>query len=280
MEIRPLAYFVAVYEERNLSLAARRVGVSQPSISVAMQTLEATLGCPLLIRHAKGVTPTEAGEQLYPLAIKLLGDTEAIHRAVREHRPLEPLRLALTRFLPLERTVALVREFSRAAGGFDVRLVGDDEEADLRVVTHFTLRDDEIFYPLWRDTYLLGLPRSHPLTLRSALALDDLDGLPWLAREGCEVEAQLTAALDQCGVKPALKARVSTDEVAIALLDTGLGAALLPRHAILGPQSQLCEISGMTLERNVGIAHARNYPLTDQLLQVFEQCRTLWQSGN
>lgn len=280
MEIRPLAYFVAVYEERNLSLAARRVGVSQPSISAAMQALEATLGCPLLIRHAKGVTPTAAGEQLYPLAIKLLGDTEAIHRAVREHRPLEPLRLALTRFLPMERTVALVREFSRAGGGFDLMLVGDDEEADLRLVTHFTLRDGEIFYPLWRDTYLLGLPRSHPLTLRSALALDDLDGLPWLAREGCEVEAQLAAALEQCDVKPAVKAKVATDEIAIALLDTGLGATLLPRHAILGPQSQLCEIAGMTLERNVGIAHARNYPLTDRLLQVFEQCRRLWQSGN
>lgn len=280
MEIRPLAYFVAVYEERNLSLAARRVGVSQPSVSAAMQALEATLGCPLLIRHAKGVTPTAAGEQLYPLAIKLLGDTEAIHRAVREHRPLEPLRLALTRFLPLERTVALTREFSRAAGGFDIMLVGEDDEADLRVVTHFTLRDDEIFYPLWRDTFLIGLPRSHPLTLRSALALDDLEGLPWLERQGCEVEAQFRTALDQCGVKPAVKARLANDEIALALLDIGLGACLLPRHAILGPQSQLCEIAGMTLERNVGIAHPRNYPLTHQLLQIFEQCRRLWQSGN
>ncbi|WP_048645937.1 LysR family transcriptional regulator [Nitratireductor soli] len=279
MEIRPLGYFVAVYEERNLSLAARRVGVSQPSISAAMQALESALGCPLLIRHAKGVTPTAAGEQLYPLAIKLLGDAEAIHRVVREHRPLEPLRLSLTRFLPLERAVALVREFSRASGGYDVILAGEDEEADLRVVTHSTLRDDEIFFPLWRDTYLLGLPRSHPLTLRSALALDDLQGLPWLKRTGCEVEAQLEAALEQCGVAPAVKARISSDESAIALLDAGLGSCLLPRHAIVGPQSQLCELAGMTLERNVGIAHARNYPLTDSLLQALEQCRRLWQSG-
>ena len=103
MEIRPLAYFVAVYEERNLSLAARRVGVSQPSISAAMQALEATLGCPLLIRHAKGVTPTAAGEQLYPLAIKLLGDTEAIHRAVRELR-------RGARAVPRERKARVVRE--------------------------------------------------------------------------------------------------------------------------------------------------------------------------
>ena len=54
MEIRELRYFAAVYSERNLTAAARRCFISQPSISAAIANLEAELGTTLFIRHKKG----------------------------------------------------------------------------------------------------------------------------------------------------------------------------------------------------------------------------------
>ena len=62
MDIRELRYFAAVYRERNLTEAAKRCFISQPSISAAITNLEAELGTTLFIRHKKGVAPTRSAD--------------------------------------------------------------------------------------------------------------------------------------------------------------------------------------------------------------------------
>src|ERR1700744_477181 len=64
MEIRELRAFIAVMEEGTFSAAARRLHISQPSLSVSMQSLERQLGGRLFTRHHTGAEPTELGEAL------------------------------------------------------------------------------------------------------------------------------------------------------------------------------------------------------------------------
>jgi DNA-binding transcriptional LysR family regulator len=59
-----LSYFLAVAESQNLSRAAERLGISQPSLTLAMRRIEEAVGTNLLIRHKRGVTLTKAGKQL------------------------------------------------------------------------------------------------------------------------------------------------------------------------------------------------------------------------
>lgn len=59
-----LIYFIEACSSLNLSRAAERLGISQPSLSLAIQRLEQTVGTKLLIRHKQGVTLTHAGKQL------------------------------------------------------------------------------------------------------------------------------------------------------------------------------------------------------------------------
>lgn len=61
MEIRDLRVFVAVAEEAGFSAAARRLHMSQSSLSQIIQTLEKQLGGRLLERHHAGARPTERG---------------------------------------------------------------------------------------------------------------------------------------------------------------------------------------------------------------------------
>ena len=72
MDIRELRYFAAVFRERNLTAAAKRCFISQPSISAAITNLEAELGTTLFIRHKKGVAPTESAEQFYAVARRII----------------------------------------------------------------------------------------------------------------------------------------------------------------------------------------------------------------
>jgi LysR family nitrogen assimilation transcriptional regulator len=64
MDLRQLRYFREVAAQRSFSAAARRLNVAQPALSRQVRALEEDLGLPLLIRTARGVHVTEAGERL------------------------------------------------------------------------------------------------------------------------------------------------------------------------------------------------------------------------
>ncbi|MBI3440592.1 MAG: LysR family transcriptional regulator [Proteobacteria bacterium] len=67
-----LTYFVEVANTLNVSRAAERLGISQPSLTLAMQRLEQSVGTSLLTRSRRGVNLTPAGKQVLAHARHLL----------------------------------------------------------------------------------------------------------------------------------------------------------------------------------------------------------------
>ena len=61
-----LSAFVAVAEQRSFSKAALQLGISRPSISEMVRSLEERLGVRLLNRTTRSVALTEAGERCSP----------------------------------------------------------------------------------------------------------------------------------------------------------------------------------------------------------------------
>ena len=71
MQMSQVRYFLAFCEERNFTRAAKRCGVSQPSLTNAIKRLEQTLGGPLFYRDPKKVEPTELGRVVKPYLTQL-----------------------------------------------------------------------------------------------------------------------------------------------------------------------------------------------------------------
>src|SRR5574341_701444 len=84
MELRHLAYFVAVAERLNFSRAAEELHVAQPAISQQIHVLEQELGEPLFERIGRRVQLTDAGHALLPHARQILSAVEAARNEVRE----------------------------------------------------------------------------------------------------------------------------------------------------------------------------------------------------
>src|SRR6476661_2151465 len=73
-----LRYFVTVADEGQITRAASKLHIAQPALSQAISQLENELGIELLIRHARGVSLTLAGEIFLPKArAALAADAEA-----------------------------------------------------------------------------------------------------------------------------------------------------------------------------------------------------------
>ena len=62
--LRQLEYVLAVHDLRHFGRAAERCGVSQPTLSVQIATVEQSVGVPLFERTSSQVVPTPAGEML------------------------------------------------------------------------------------------------------------------------------------------------------------------------------------------------------------------------
>ncbi|WP_127850209.1 LysR family transcriptional regulator [Lacticaseibacillus hulanensis] len=86
MELRVLRYFLMVVAERNISRAAEKLHVSQPTISRQLSDLETELGVTLFERGQRSITLTRAGEyfasqarQIIELADKTVANVQHTH---------------------------------------------------------------------------------------------------------------------------------------------------------------------------------------------------------
>jgi DNA-binding transcriptional LysR family regulator len=73
--------FLAVLDEGSLSGAARRLGLTQPTLGRHIEAMELALKRPLFVRSQRGLTPTEAALALKPYAEALQANAEALLRA-------------------------------------------------------------------------------------------------------------------------------------------------------------------------------------------------------
>jgi LysR family transcriptional regulator, nitrogen assimilation regulatory protein len=83
MQFRHLRYFVKIVEAGSFSRAAATIHVAQPALSQQVGELEERLGVSLLLRSARGVRPTAAGELLYREASEILRMLEQLPGIVR-----------------------------------------------------------------------------------------------------------------------------------------------------------------------------------------------------
>jgi len=88
MELRVLRYFLGVAREQNITAAAERMHVTQPTLSKQLMDLEDELGAKLFIRGNRKITLTEAGEYLRQRAqeiVDLADKTQSAFQSTEEN---------------------------------------------------------------------------------------------------------------------------------------------------------------------------------------------------
>ncbi|MFT3765543.1 MAG: LysR family transcriptional regulator [Minicystis sp.] len=130
-----LATFRAVAGAGTISAAAKLLHLSQPAVTAQVRKLEEQCGAPLLLRSARGVAPTDAGQRLlgYAERVEALLDEAAETLAAP---PAEARELTLSASTTVASYVLppLLAEFARSAGQLAVRVdVGNTEDVLERV---------------------------------------------------------------------------------------------------------------------------------------------------
>lgn len=254
-DLRALGYFVAAYEEKSITGAARRCFIAQPSISAAIRNLESALSVKLFERSKTGLVATLSGERLYPRARSLLADSDALLQEFRQS-PQTQLRLYVQADVLTRRLGPLISALTELVPHAVLTLTQDREEASLRLIAEHCKDANEWFMPLWCEDYVMIVAHKHPLRLKPSVELGDLHGMAFIERPYCALNLVFTRMLAEKGIVLDIRASAQREEVLLQMVELGLGAALVPASHAAGLREvtsrPLILPSGM--ERRMGLA--------------------------
>ncbi|MBB2494769.1 LysR family transcriptional regulator [Aquipseudomonas ullengensis] len=95
MTVKQLRAFLAVAQSLSFAQACARLHLSQPALSLAIKSLEESLGGQLLVRTTRSVALTPEGETLLPIARRLLAEWDNAEELLRQHFTLQLGKVAI-----------------------------------------------------------------------------------------------------------------------------------------------------------------------------------------
>ncbi|MBP6070488.1 MAG: LysR family transcriptional regulator [Candidatus Accumulibacter sp.] len=291
---RQIETFTAVAHHRSFSKAAEALHLTQPAVSLQIRQIVDTLGLPLFEQEGREAILTAAGEEMLRTARALDDVWGRFEAAIDDLKGLKRgrLRVALVTtakyFLP-----RMLGDFCRRYPEINIELAIADRE---RIVARMRGNQDDLYVMLYppEDLEVSSFPflDNEQVVIASAghwaaarqIELGELESERFILREaGSGSRRTIDEHLAQLGIRLEVKLTVSSNEAIRDLVASGMGLAVLSRHALpADPATEgLCilDVQGFPLRRPWRVAHLRSKILSlparaflDELLQANHCC--------
>lgn len=247
--LQQIEALVNLVEERNFSAAAKRMMLTQPSLSKHIRNLEDLTGCPLINRTRTGISLTPEGSILYGYAKRILrlrdeakdkialaresvsGNIFAGASTIPATYLLPPVLSALRRSHPDIRVHVTTGDTDNVihmvlAGHAEIGFIGSPVQ-DRRVVGE----------PIWDDELILVVNADHPWAAAREVAVADLAGEPFVIREKgsgtrAVFEKHLLATHGHGLERFCVAGEMGSTEAVKEAVIAGLGVSVLSVHAV------------------------------------------------
>lgn len=289
-----LEALVRLVEERSFSRAAKRMFLTQPSLTKHIRNLEEALGAKVVNRASRAFTLTPEGRVACDYARRILKLREEAADRVMRVRETEAgdIRIAAstipaTYILPsaiagFRERYPGIRTAVRAADSSEVIETVLENGAEIGFIGKEPASVKLVGEPLWRDRMVLAVPAAHPWAKRRSVRLRELGGAPFVNREkGSATREAFERCLAGAGDAGTQGLRVvaemgSSEAVKEAVL-AGVGISVLSVHAIrrelkAGALAAL-SVEGCPIERSFHLIYRRQFDLMAHHKRFIEYIR-------
>lgn len=282
LDFRHLQVVLSVAEAGSINRAAARLGIAQAGLTAQLRRIETSIGGPLFVRGASGVTLTPLGEHVVPRAREvisrfehMIGASRAFANRADKATPLAiagvstaalPMLIAAVRDAAPDRDqvthlVGTVKEFMDLcrSGRPDVALLSGSPEFGRKPLAEITSRQ------LISEPAFVGLADDHPLAARPELDLAELADEEWIAprEKSGSFDIPFRSLCEAAGFTP--RCRHHGDDVATAAMLVKSGHAVAAFHptSLLVPGVTLRPLAGNPLRRNLVLEWRNDSVLAD-----------------
>ena len=271
MNWNTLRYVVEIAQQRSFSKAARKLYLSQPSLSQSIQALEKELGTPLFDRTQSPVALTYAGELFTAWAQEALHSQEQTVRQIADVA--QGTRTHLVVGVSYSRSAYI---FAAVMGQFYQRrplctvsllegttnTLAREEHLDLLIDVPHEDSFEEVSILLAEERMLLAIPPQFDCPIQEVpgdfpkVRLADLAKYPFVVLSEMQMLRRLCVSLcARCGFSPNIVLECLSLQTAHAMVEAGIGITLVPelfaRYAVRENQVRYCVIADQPSMRKI-----------------------------
>lgn len=191
--LKQLKTFIAVAEDKKMITAAKRLYISQPTVSQMILDLENEYNTQLFERFPKELKITPAGELLLNHAKEIVAIHEHLEQSMKNINSLRPLRIGASITIGNTLMGSLVEDLLSQHPDIDITVFVENtgiiehrilqHELDMALVEGIIVRQEIITEPVFEDELCLICGKKHPFAGKSSVAIEDLRNQNFIIRE-------------------------------------------------------------------------------------------------
>lgn len=232
-----LRSFHAVAQRLSFTAAARELGVSQPTITTQVKSLEEEFGVELFVRRARRIELTETGGGLLDITRRLFADEKEAADYLNETRGLRTGHLRVGAVGPYHVTDMLAAFNARHPGLYVSVTVGNsrdtlrdllDYRTDVAVLAHVDPDPRLVAIPYRRHRVVAFCPIDHPFAQRRSIRARDMEGQRLIVREaGSTTRRAFDQAMREADVRPRVVMEIGSRESIREAVAKGIGMGVV-----------------------------------------------------
>lgn len=269
--LRQLDTFLEVARDLSISLAAEKLHVTQPAVSMQMRQLEEAVGMPLYEQIGRKIKLTDAGEDFREYALGAIAQLKQLDDAMAGRRGLKKGKVELAivstakYFVPM-----LLVLFRKKFPEVEVVLHVHNREAIVKLLARNEIDlvimgrtpdsiDCAAFAIATNPMGVISAP-SHPLSRRRHAPLSILNGQEFVLREsGSGTRAAMQRLFAEHDIEPHIVMEMPSNETIKQAVMAGMGLSFLSlrtiRHELAAGHLVLLDIEGLPLVRHWYVTH-------------------------
>ncbi|MBA3908588.1 MAG: LysR family transcriptional regulator [Rhodobacter sp.] len=266
MDLNQVRYYLNLAQSLTFTEAARQSGVSQPSLTRAIQRLEEELGGPLLYRDGKDTRLTALGRDVQVEFMRIqssletvaeIADSSVVGRRRRltigiattiapgatagfwQH-VLEQLPMVELQFVPMQPGET---EAEVLSGRYDMCMLTNAPKPNVKLTVQ----------PLYREHLRLAMAADHPLARRNEVTPAEMSEAPYLDRLHCEFRSALIKHFMDRNVVMRPRVLSEREDWVQQMVASGAGVCSLPERSVIVGGIVLRPVVGLDLSRQVSL---------------------------
>lgn len=287
MTLRHLRIFITVCETGSVTVAAKKLFLAQPSVSLAIRELEDNYGVKLFDRISRRLHITETGKHFLEYASHIVNLFEKMEDEIKNWDLVGSLRIGSSITVGNYLLPNYIKKYKKQNPNIKMYVKIDNstviEEAIMANEIDIGLIEGVIHYPqiiskkIMNDELVLVCGKNHPLSIQDSINVEELKNLDFILREKGSGGRELFDSmmlLHNIEIEP-IGESVSNQAI-IHNLYEGFGLSVLPRLIVKdkiekGLLHQI-KINGIKLSRELSIIYHKNKYLTNATNEFINLC--------
>ena len=240
MTLNQLKYLVTINECGNITLASKKLNLSQPSLTMQIKKLEDELGVKIFNRKNKPFVITELGQKIISQAKKVLLEEKKINDIINQDKEIftGKLKIGITSSLVSSISDIIISSFEKKFKNVelvisevkseDITNAIEESDIDVGITPYFLKTNNIIEQPLFYEPFVVYLPENHRLKNIKKLNINDFEFENLLFTSESSISKQVSQLFKGLNLNYRKIIESQNLQTYINLSDNGHGVVIVP----------------------------------------------------